>query len=96
MDIMELLESKREDILRIAAEHGARNIRVFGSAARGEAGPDSDVDFLVEFEPGTSLLKHAGLVVALEDLLGRKVDVAPERMIKERIRARVLSEARLL
>lgn len=93
VEIRQLLESKREDILRIAAQHGARNIRVFGSVARGEARDDSDVDFLVEFETGTSLLTHAGLIVALEDLLGRKVDVAPEKTLKERIRDRVLSEA---
>ncbi|MCX6343888.1 MAG: nucleotidyltransferase family protein [Armatimonadetes bacterium] len=93
MDIKQLLESKREEILRIANEHGAHNIRIFGSVARGEASDTSDVDFLVEFEPGTSLLTHASLVVALEDLLGRKVDVAPEKTLKERIRARVISEA---
>jgi len=93
MDIMDLLESKREEILRIAAEHGARNIRVFGSVARKNADEASDIDFLVEFDPGTSLLTHAGLVVALEDLLGRKVDVAPEKTLKPRIRERVLAEA---
>ena len=93
MDIRQLVESKREDILRIAAEHGARNVRIFGSVARGDVGEDSDVDFLVEFKPGTSLLTHADMIVALEDLLGRKVDVAPEKTLKERVRDRVLSEA---
>lgn len=70
--------------------------RIFGSVARGEADEQSDVDFLVEFEPGTSLLTHSGLIVALEDLLGRKVDVAPEKTLKERIRKRILLEARPL
>lgn len=93
---MKFLESKREDILRIAADYGARNVRIFGSVVRGEEDDDSDIDFLVEFDPGTSLLKHAGLVAALEDLLGRKVDVAPEKSLKPRIRERVLSEARRL
>lgn len=96
MDMMKFLESKKEDILRIAAEHGAHNVRVFGSVIRGEASNESDVDFLVEFDPGTSLLKHAGLVAALEELLGRKVDVAPEKSLKPRIRERILSEARPL
>jgi hypothetical protein len=61
MDIKYLLKTKREEILKIAARHGARNVRVFGSAARGEADEKSDIDLLVEFEPGCSLLDHAGL-----------------------------------
>lgn len=93
MDMRQLVQSKREDILRIAAEHGARNVRIFGSVARGDARDDSDVDFLVEFRPGTSLLTHADMIVALEDLLGRKVDVAPEKALKERLREKVLAEA---
>ncbi len=96
MDLVRLLKAKRREILRIAAEHGAHNVRVFGSAARGDAREDSDIDFLVEFEPGTSLLTHADMIVALEDLLGRKVDVAPEKSLKERLREKVLSEARPL
>ena len=93
MDINALLQQKREEILRIAAQHGAHNVRVFGSVARGEAGPESDIDFLVELEPGRSLLDHAALLLDLEQLLGRKVDVATERSLKERIRVRVLREA---
>jgi len=93
MNVRELLESKREEILRIAAKHGARNVRIFGSVARGEADDASDVDFLVEFEPTVSLFDHASLLVDLEDLLGRKVDVASVRGLKERIRDRVLREA---
>ena len=93
MNARELLESKREEIIRIAAKHGARNVRIFGSVARGEADDASDIDFLVEFEPTVSLLDHASLLVELEDLLGRKVDVASMRGLKERIRDRVLREA---
>ena len=93
MNVRELLDSKREEIIRIAAKHGARNVRIFGSVARGEADDASDVDFLVEFEPTVSLLDHASLLVELEDLLGRKVDVASMRGLKERIRDRVLREA---
>jgi predicted nucleotidyltransferase len=88
-----LLKEKREDILRIATRYGARNVRVFGSVARGEAMPQSDVDFLVELEPGVTLLRHAAMVRELENLLGRKVDVVSERALRERIRNRVLQEA---
>jgi len=91
--ISEILRQKREEILRIAAKHGARNVRVFGSVARGEADEKSDVDFLVEFEPGRSLLDHAGLLVDLQRLLGCRVDVVTQKGLRERIRARVLREA---
>jgi hypothetical protein len=87
------LNDKREEILRLAALHGARNVRIFGSVARGEAGPDSDVDVLVEFEKGRSLFDHAGLLLDLEAILGCKVDVVSERGLRERIRDRVLREA---
>ena len=93
MGINELLKAKREDILRIAAKHGARRVRVFGSVARGEASAGSDVDFLVEFEPGRSLFDHAALLLDLEQLLGREVDVVTNRGLRTRIRERVLAEA---
>ncbi|MBI2841870.1 MAG: nucleotidyltransferase family protein [Armatimonadetes bacterium] len=93
MDVNELLETNRDEILRIARKYGARNVRVFGSVARGEADEESDVDILVDFEPGTSLFKHAAMIAELEDLLGRKVDVAPEKTLKERVREKVLREA---
>ena len=96
MAIDELLRKKREEILRIAARHGARNVRVFGSAARGEAGEGSDVDLLVDFEPGRSLLDQAGLVADLEELLGRKVDVVTEAGLYWLLRRRILKEARPL
>jgi predicted nucleotidyltransferase len=82
--------------LRIAAKHGARNVRVFGSAARGEAKPGSDLDFLVELEPGRSLLDQAALVLDLEELLGCKVDVVTEVGLYWPLRRRILEEARAL
>jgi predicted nucleotidyltransferase len=93
MTLEELLKDKREEILRIAARHGARNVRVFGSVARGEADAQSDIDLLVEFDPDRSLLDHAALWLELQDLLGCKVDVVSERGVKARIRDRVLREA---
>jgi predicted nucleotidyltransferase len=93
MTIEELLKEKREEILCIAAKHGARNVRVFGSVARGEADQISDVDFLVEMEPGRSLLDLGGLQMELEMLLGCRVDVVTVRGLKERVRERVLREA---
>jgi uncharacterized protein len=87
------LRSRRTEILALARKHGARNVRVFGSVARGDAGSDSDVDILVELEPGRSLLDHAALMIDLSDLLGCKVDVVTDRGIRPRIRDRVLREA---
>ena len=89
----ELLEEKREDILRIAAEYGAHNVRIFGSVARHEARPDRDFDFLVDFEPAVSLLDHAGLWLALEALLGCKVDISTASSLKAYLRETVLREA---
>ncbi|MFO3797423.1 MAG: nucleotidyltransferase family protein [Anaerolineales bacterium] len=93
MTIEQLLKEKREAILQVAAKHGARNVRVFGSVARGEANEQRDVDFLVEMEPGRSLFDVGGLQYELERLLGCPVDVVTERGIKSRIRDRVLREA---
>ncbi|MBI3596553.1 MAG: nucleotidyltransferase family protein [Nitrospirae bacterium] len=93
MGITELLKIKREEILRIAANHGARNVRIFGSVARGEAGPESDLDLLVELAPDRSLFDHAALVEDLEVLLGRKVDVVTENGIYWLLRRRILKEA---
>ena len=93
MTVKQLVSVKREDILRVAADHGASNVRVFGSVARGDDDTASDVDFLVDMEAGRTLLDRAALLVALEDLLGRRVDVATERSLKDRIRDRVLREA---
>lgn len=93
MKLDRLLEVKRGEILRIAAEHGAREVRVFGSVARGEADGESDIDFLVELETGRSLMDLGGLQMELESLLGRRVDVVTARGLKARIRERVLREA---
>jgi predicted nucleotidyltransferase len=73
--------SKRHQMLEIAAKRGAKRVRLFGSAARGDSGPSSDVDFLVEFEPGRSLFGHGGLVMDLQELLGCKVDVVSEQAL---------------
>lgn len=96
MGIDELLREKREDILRIAAKHGAYNVRVFGSVARGEARADSDVDFLVDIEVGRNLLDRIALIQELEALLERKVDVAKLKNLHECIRKKVLQESVLL
>jgi uncharacterized protein len=96
MGIDELLKEKREEILRIAAVHGARNLRVFGSVARGEADGSSDIDLLVDMEPGRSLLDLAALFSDLSDLLGRKVDVVTEKGLYWLLRRRILKEAKPL
>jgi predicted nucleotidyltransferase len=96
LGIKDLLASRREEILRIAAKHGAHNVRVFGSVARGEAGENSDIDLLVELEQGRSLLDQAGMVLDLEELLGRKVDVVTEEGLYWLLRRRILKEARPL
>ena len=93
MGIDELLKSYRSEILRIAECHGAHNVRVFGSVARGEAHPESDVDFLVDLEGNRSLLDLAKLLVELEQLLNRKVDVVTETGLRPRSRERILREA---
>jgi hypothetical protein len=93
MDLRDVLTRKRGEIEKIAAIHGARNIRVFGSVARGEADEKSDIDFLVEMEPGRSLFDLGGLLMDLQEVLGCDVDVVTERGLNPRIRDRVLREA---
>ena len=93
MHLNDLLKSSRNDILQIAAKHGAHNVRVFGSVARGEADSQSDIDLLVEFNRGTTLLGHAALIQELEEFLGVKVDVVSDRGLRKRVRDRVLNEA---
>ena len=93
MELAELIREKREDILDIAARHGTYNVRVFGSVARGEAGPDSDVDFLVELEPTRSLMDISSMVADLQELLGRSVDLAEPEGLHRLVRERVMKEA---
>lgn len=93
MNIVPDIQSKRVEILRIAATHGASAVRVFGSLARGQAGPHSDVDLLVKMAPECSLLDHVALWQDLEELLGRKVDVVNEKALHQLIRQQVLEEA---
>ena len=97
LGIQDLLAPKRDRILAIAEKHGAFNVRVFGSVARGEATIDSDVDFLIDYDRSKRIAWFpAGLILDLQDLLGRSVDVATVDMLKERIRDRVLQDAVIL
>ncbi len=93
---LEELRARRDEILALASERGARNVRVFGSVARGDADGRSDVDFLVDMEKGKSLFDMGGLLMDLQDLLGIEVDVVTEKGLRERIRSRVLDEAKPL
>ena len=88
-----LRAERREEILQLAERRGAHSLRVFGSVARGEANANSDLDLLVAWEPGRSLLDHAGLVQDLEELLGVKVHVGTENSLHWFARARILREA---
>jgi uncharacterized protein len=87
------LRARREEILAAARRHGVRTMRVFGSVARGEADVDSDIDFLVELEPGRSLLDQGALLMDLQERLGCRVDVMTEVGLRPSVRARVLQEA---
>jgi len=96
MGIQEIIANQKEQILAIAAKYGAYNIRIFGSVARGTADDKSDVDFLVELEEGRSLLDLGGLLMELQELLERSVDVVTQAGLWPRIRDHVLREARPL
>ncbi|MDQ2808965.1 MAG: nucleotidyltransferase family protein [Chloroflexota bacterium] len=93
MNLTDLRHAQRARILHIAARYGAHNLRVFGSVARGEARPDSDLDLLIELEPGRTLLDQVALGQDLEDLLGCKVDLVEPAGLHWYIRDRVLQEA---
>jgi predicted nucleotidyltransferase len=91
---LNFLQQKREDILAIAQKHGAKNVRVFGSVARGEANEQSDIDFLIDYDlDKITPWFPAGLLLDLEDLLGFRVDVATVDMLKVRIKEQILQEA---
>lgn len=93
MTLETLVKTKREEILRIAAAHGARHVRLFGSTARRQATEASDIDLLVNLEPERSLLDHAAMIVELERLLGCRVDVVTERGLRPRVRGAILRQA---
>ncbi len=84
---------RRDEILDIARRYGAGDVRIFGSVARGDATGSSDLDLIVRFEPGRSLLDHGGLIMDLRELLGVKADVIDEDAIRERFREHVDREA---
>lgn len=89
----QILREKRAAILEIARRYGASDVRVFGSVARGDANDASDVDLIVRFEPGRTLLDHGGLVMDLRELLGMRVDVIDEDAMRPRFRERAMAEA---
>lgn len=93
MDVNEVLKEKREEILLTAKRYGASNVRVFGSVARGEADPESDLDLLVDMEPGRSLLDLGGLWSDLNSRLGMRVEVFTAKSLKMRVRERAVKEA---
>jgi predicted nucleotidyltransferase len=93
MDIKRQIQEKREEICAIAAKHGAYNVRIFGSVVRGQAGPDSDIDFLIDAGPMTSSWFPAGLILDLQEMLGRRVEFVTEKALSPFIRDYVLREA---
>jgi uncharacterized protein len=93
---LEELRARRDEIDAIARRHGAHGVRVFGSVVRGEADLDSDIDLLVDLEPGRSVLDLAGLLIDLQEYLRCKVDVMTLAMLKPRARERALREAVIL
>jgi predicted nucleotidyltransferase len=96
MNTLELIRSKKSDILAIATRHGAKNVRVFGSVARGEDTDTSDVDLLVSMEKNRSLYDLIGLQQEIQDILKRNVDVLTDRSINRYLQAQILQEATLL
>jgi len=96
MTLQELRATRLDSILRLAAMHGAHNVRVFGSVARGESDSESDVDFLVDLDPGRTISDLGGLLMDLQDALGSPVDVVTERGLRVRVRERILAEAVVL
>lgn len=96
MRVNTVLKEKRKEILRIASKYGAHHVRVFGSVARGESRRGSDLDLLVRFDSGVTLLNQAALIRELESLLKSKVDVVSDKGLRPRIRERVLADAKPL
>lgn len=96
MEVEKLISARRLQILELARQNGAYDVRLFGSVARGDPRPDSDIDFLVKLEAGRSLLDLARFLRELQSLLGRPVDVVTEAGLRPRIRPQVLRQARPL
>ncbi|MHC4707390.1 MAG: nucleotidyltransferase family protein [Planctomycetota bacterium] len=94
MGIQEIIQDKREQVLALAARHGASNVRIFGSVANGTADNDSDIDFLVDLQEERSLFDLGGLLMDLQQLFGRKVDVVTENGLHWYIKERILAEAK--
>ena len=93
MTLQDICSARRDEILKLAAKRGAKNVRVFGSVARGDNDERSDVDFLVEMEPGRTLFDLSGLLLDLEAVLHTPVDVVTEKGLRPRVRERILAEA---
>lgn len=93
MATIEILQAKRQDLLEVARRHGVTSIRVFGSVARGDDSPESDVDLLVTTGPEVSSWFPAGLVLDLQELLGRRIDVVTENGLNPLLRDQVMAEA---
>jgi hypothetical protein len=91
--LIETIRQERESILDIAARYRAKNVRLFGSVARGDDQLNSDIDFLVDFQPGSTLFDQAGLIDALSSKLGRKVDVVSARALNRHLSKNILTEA---
>ena len=96
MTTIDILQAKREDVLEVAERHGVTSIRVFGSVARGEESADSDIDLLVTTGPAVSSWFPAGLILDLEQLLGRHIDIVTESGLNPLIRDQVMTEAVVL
>jgi predicted nucleotidyltransferase len=91
--LSDLARTRREEIIRLAARHGARNVRVFGSVARGDDSASSDIGLLVELDPDRTLMDLGGLLMELQTLLCVRVDVATEEMLRPKVRTRALADA---
>ena len=93
MTLEELRRLKRDQILQVAREHGAHNVRIFGSFARGEQNPASDIDLLVDLDPDRTLMDLGGLLMELQEMLQTRVDVATEEMLRPKVRDQALRDA---
>ena len=93
MVTLDEVKARRNEVLRLARENRASNVRIFGSVARGEAGPNSDLDILIDADPGCTLFHLGGLLEDLKELFGSKVDLVVADGLKERARESVLRDA---